>query len=69
MIITVTTEREEGEEEAEKKRLGLKAISLFLPVLLHVQKSPSKWIRGIGLRCSPLICQITVNLPRHRMKS
>lgn len=38
-------------------------------MLLHVQKSPSNWIRGIGLRCSPLICQITVNLPRHRMKS
>lgn len=44
-------------------------LSLFWPVLLHVQKSPSNWIRGIGLRCLPLICQITVNLPRHRMKS
>lgn len=34
-----------------------------------MQKSPSNWIKGIGLQCPPLICQITVNLPWHRMKS
>lgn len=40
-----------------------------MSALLHEQKSPSNWIRGIGLRYPPLICQITVNLSRHRIRS